>query len=265
MELIEPKDCITFFNSLWGNESAEFPLVKGGGKVKIDGRVIQDINTLSDSEALLNVIFDRIRANRNNIAAISKADIQEAVYMLDAIYHTRLEHHIQIANRIFDGMQKDNLLSDILSVKDPSGKVASRCVDFITRAGKSVNAGYNYAYSFATKFCSWLNPDGFIIMDGIAAGLLAYYIDRKLEANCRNELIPVRGKKLIRSRLGDYKKYTEIYKLFKELYDLAEVSYKEVDVFLWTYGRVLLNYFRKDCPFTPQSPDYCPFFDGEFV
>ncbi len=258
MELLDPKECIAFFNNLWGKESAERTLVKGGDKVKIDGRVIPDISTLNESEELLKSVFERIKANRNNVSFISKRDIQEAVYLLDAIYHTRLEHHIQIANRIFEGMQKEKLLNDILSVKDPSSDIASKCVDYITRAGKIVDDGYNYAYSFATKFCSWLNSGGFIIMDGIAVGLLSYYIDKKLEANYQDELIPTRGKKLIRSSLGDYKKYTELYKLFMKWYDLDEYSYKEVDVFVWTYGRTLINYYKDDCPFTSQSIDYCP-------
>ncbi len=265
MELLEPRGCIDFFKSLWGEEKTNHELIVGGEEVEITENIIPDLECLNDSEQLLNRVFSNILSKKDSVKDIEPFEIQEAVYLLDAIYHTRLEHHIQIANIIYEGINKC-LLSDILSVTDLSSDVAAKCVDYIACAGKKVNEGYNYAYSFATKFCGWLNPKGFIIMDGIAAGLLSYYIDKKLEANCQGDLKQlrdkkmIRGKKLVRSSLGDYKKYTEIYKLFIEWYDLKDhhYTYKDVDMFIWTYGRILINYFKEECPFTLRSIDYCP-------
>lgn len=246
LKLLEPKkDNIVFFNALWGKKSDEHALVEGGELVTIDRNVITDLDTLNKSEKLLNAVFDRIR---NKVDKVEKTDIREAVYLLDAIYHTSLKHHIIVADSIYNGIKKSNLLRDILDVNDPASDLTYKCVDNIACAGKKVNKNYNYAYSFATKFCSWLNPETFVIFDNIAANLLAYY-----SCDNKNEI-----KDIVKS-YGKYGIYVSDYKNFVENKGLNQIYkkqvYKKVDVFMWTYGKALQ---KIENPKFENSPQYKP-------
>ncbi len=39
--------------------------------------------------------------------------------------------------------------------------------------------------------------------------------------------------------LGYYDNFLEVYDKFREKYQLKKFNYKEIDIFMWTYGKIL--------------------------
>lgn len=89
--------------------------------------------------------------------------------------------------------------------------------------------GYQDSYSFATKYVAWTFRDKNIpIVDGYVKSLL-YHINKK---ECFYE-------KLVWNDLEDYPTYCEVYKSFVEHFKLDKYSYKQIDKYLWLYGKEL--------------------------
>ena len=122
---------------------------------------------------------------------------------------------------------------------------AIQCVDAIARVEENKEKKTGYLYSFSTKFCYWIARDYFPIYDSIANGLLSYYLN-----------IPP-------TSLGNYQMYVDAYKSFIDKFNLIECPLKDIDVFLWTYGKALSS---KDV----QNPvakyiSYIPMMNNEFI
>jgi hypothetical protein len=80
-------------------------------------------------------------------------------------------------------------------------------------------------YSFATKYCSFHNSPNYPIYDLL--------VDKLLNAYQRQD-------RFASSSLGNLKNYLhfeQILKDFREFYGLTDVGAKQLDSFLWLYGR----------------------------
>ena len=99
MKLLEPKDYIDFFCDQWNENSlnTEILLYKDGGKVNIR-EYVPGVLYFSKSDELLAHIFDKVKCCNDSNACLT--DVQTAVYLLDAIYHTQLNNPLPIANKI---------------------------------------------------------------------------------------------------------------------------------------------------------------------
>jgi hypothetical protein len=86
-------------------------------------------------------------------------------------------------------------------------------------------------YSFATKYCSWHVPDGYPIFDSIVAKLIGEYqrLDKFTEDFWQNELA------------RDYVRFKRTIEAFREKYGLAEFGFRNLDKFLWLYGKEFLG------------------------
>ena len=84
-------------------------------------------------------------------------------------------------------------------------------------------------YSFATKFCSWHNPEAYVIHDGNVNKCLWRYQKRDKFSRFR------------RDDLYDYEQLTRIIGAFKDHYELHSFTSKEIDKFLWRIGDRLLK------------------------
>lgn len=82
----------------------------------------------------------------------------------------------------------------------------------------------NNCFSFASKYCSWHNPDAFPIMDRFSRGSLYSFCS-------------IKNHKIKKRDLYDYFRYVEIYQQFISLCDFHNISYKDIDKFLWLYGK----------------------------
>ena len=85
-----------------------------------------------------------------------------------------------------------------------------------------------YTYSFASKVYSFINEEKFPIIDSFVVTILSQY--------------DYAGK-ILRTKWGDYSKFIKNYSAFKNAYNLTNKSFKEIDRFIWTYGKILSDYW----------------------
>jgi hypothetical protein len=83
-------------------------------------------------------------------------------------------------------------------------------------------------YSFATKYCSWHEPEKYPIYDSFVDQLLwEYQKGDKFSDFKRGEL------------WGNYLKYKSAIEEFRTHYKLRDYTLKDLDKFLWLYGKDL--------------------------
>jgi len=85
-------------------------------------------------------------------------------------------------------------------------------------------------YAFATKYCSFHNPCEYPIYDS--------FVDRVLRAYQKQD----KFSSLPLGDLKDYERFKEVLEAFVLFYDLRAVNARELDCFLWGYGKEI---FRK--------------------
>ena len=90
---------------------------------------------------------------------------------------------------------------------------------------KSKNTGDRNFYSFATKYCSWHNRDNYPIFDDFVERVLKAYRDRDKFSKFKNE------------DLRSFEKLKVIISDFKIFYQLNRHGLKQIDKFLWVYGK----------------------------
>lgn len=86
-----------------------------------------------------------------------------------------------------------------------------------------------YNYSFATKYCSWHQPDLYPIYDSRVAFCLHAYRKRDRFATFTQEA------------LWDYQTFRNTIKTFREHYGLTAFSFKKIDEFLYQLANRYFN------------------------
>ncbi|MCR4616799.1 MAG: hypothetical protein K5669_01290 [Lachnospiraceae bacterium] len=149
-----------------------------------------------------------------------KKDLKEFLEKINSVYHTRVSE----IDSLVKELKKLGIDSkDSLAKKINSGEVTLPKFVACCKAATG-----NYTYSFASKVFSFINAYEYPIIDSFVATLLDTYE--------YNDRIP-------RSKWGDYSKYIENYNNFKSHFGLTDLSFKVVDKFLWTYAKILLDYW----------------------
>lgn len=80
-------------------------------------------------------------------------------------------------------------------------------------------------YSFATKYCSFHNPDAYPIYDSYVGKILQYYRDTEGFCSFRN------------IDLKDYPTFKRIIAEFRRYFRLEKYTTKELDQYLWQFGK----------------------------
>jgi hypothetical protein len=89
---------------------------------------------------------------------------------------------------------------------------------------KKNNLEINF-YSFATKYCNWHNRENYAIFDSfVKKVLMAYKRKDNFSQFAENDL-------------KDFIKFKKVVLDFKQAYNLTEHCLKEIDKFLWIYGK----------------------------
>ena len=179
-------------------------------------------------------------------------DVLVKVTLLNAFYSTQLynnpatnsqkKHHADIlsmaqhiANKqpdfdkwLYSDNWKDNLKAvDYIAFGDS---------EWVKRNDPKEKNAINDALSFATKYCNWHCPDKYPIVDAIAKGMI-YYLCKDKQSSLYESLY---DKNLIQKDLNDYKRFCEKFNSFRELVserDNREYSVKDIDKYLWQYGK----------------------------
>jgi hypothetical protein len=89
---------------------------------------------------------------------------------------------------------------------------------------KKTGKQYSF-YSFASKYCSHHNGNGFPIFDSYVEKLLKYYRQKDGFFNFRNE------------DLRDYPTFKAAILAFQKAYSLESFTLKQIDQYLWQLGK----------------------------
>lgn len=143
--------------------------------------------------------------------------IHKRVKTLNVLYHTHLwqENIIDIEQFLIQG-------GEVFESKILSGNM-----DTVAALADRNNRN---CFVFATKYCSFVNPDEYPIYDSLVSNVLYYLHNRKplLEGKLSFEMI---------RQNRDYKTFKDIVDMFKKQYGLENCSYREIDKFLWLVGK----------------------------
>jgi hypothetical protein len=135
-------------------------------------------------------------------------DVLIKVVILNALYNTNILAVMEMARHILD-----------LKVDDDLAIAAPQLVDRI--ANIRIRNKTRRNYSFATKYCNWHRPEDYPIYDGYVERLLLDYQRRYSFAN------------FTKADIQDYLKYKAILTAFKVQFKLNDLSFKQIDKFLW--------------------------------
>ena len=168
-----------------------------------------------DGDLLINNLFFKLLDGK-----VRKSELQTAVILLDSIYGTHLQNPMYTADRL--NIRTDEIIEKINNA-DPMAVDMISCINKTSADDKS----NNYCFSFASKFCSFVDSFNYPIFDKYASNLL-FCLDNKAGGNPPVDTITIKK----------YDDYREIYCDFKERYQIY-ASNKDIDIFLWLYGKII--------------------------
>jgi hypothetical protein len=147
------------------------------------------------------------------------------------VYSARIPTILEVANHIV-GLAIDSDLER--GSEELVGKMTRVVV-----AGKAVR----FNYSFATKYCSWQQPDWYPIFDSCVSEYLWHL--RKHDCLSRFH----------REELWDYPELKKIVIEFRDKFGLGRFTFKQIDKFLYFQGGFLLSQKYKSTPEVEAQPE----------
>ena len=163
-------------------------------------------------EDALNKLFVELCPKNDNIS-----DILLKVAALNDFYSTNIYSVFSVAQRIIE--------------LDIDKRLDEEDVNLVNEIKKVMISGKEkHFYSFASKYCSHHRPESYPIYDSYVDHVLSYFRNRD---------------KFYKFKNGDLKEYSAFKRLlaeFQKFYDLQQFSLKEIDRYLWLFGK---EYFPK--------------------
>lgn len=180
-------------------------------------RLVSDFDNdrvISKVEATLADLFQNTYPTNRNLK-----EVTIKVCTLDSLYNTQLSKYraaIPVAEHIVELGVDEQLKSGDISVVE-------------SIAQNTLPDGRSYrCYSFATKYCSFHNPEAFPIYDSYVDKVLQYF-------NTRDAFMTGKMNNKI------YANYVASMKAFMDFYELGGYSMKKIDKYLWQLGSELRN------------------------
>lgn len=228
--LLDPSgELVEQFNSFWekGSKAPE---------KKINLFVVGEWINIFD--LLGNAFFDGLADNDRKIQELIQDDASfyDALGLINSTYHTRLriDYSKMCSRKEFVTMCDEEIEN---YEKGEEDKARTSGFDRFMKVCKDAT-GKN-AYSFATKAFCFHDGKQFPILDKITVTLLARYLGETR-----------------RREWGIYKYYKRDYEMFRQKYGLSEYSFKQIDIFLWTYGIAINQYWKNRGIFDFESISY---------
>lgn len=156
-------------------------------------------------------LFDKFPDNKNLEDILLKISVINDLYSTNIYATYLLAEHIQSLN-IDKELKKGN--SNLVN------KIASGHGIKSTKSKKDRNF-----YSFATKYCNWHNRNEYPIYDSFVDKILKEYRNKE-------DFYKFKG-----ADLHFFEKFKEVIQNFKEFYGLNKYDLKQIDKFLWMYGK----------------------------
>lgn len=153
------------------------------------------------------------------------------VSLINSMYSTNVFNTFKMANHIFriDHIDRKLLKGD---------------VSLINEIGRKHKINKSNFFSFATKYCSFYNPDNYPMYDRYVGKIFWKYLrlTRKqmnpYTKKCRKV---TREEEFVKFLKKDYMNFKRIHDDFRKHYGLSKYSNNELDRFLWLYGKYLFD------------------------
>jgi hypothetical protein len=156
-------------------------------------------------------LFEAFPENKNLEHILLKISVINDLYSTNILGTFNMARHIQrldIDSRLKQG---DTLL--VNEISSGHGIIS-----------KKNNKEINF-YSFATKYCNWHNRDNYAIYDS--------FVNKVLIAFKRKDNFSI----FMETDLKNFTKFKEVVLDFKQFYNLTDHDLKQIDKFLWIYGK----------------------------
>ncbi|WP_051935868.1 hypothetical protein [Salegentibacter sp. Hel_I_6] len=161
-------------------------------------------------QAIIN-LFDAFPDNKKLEDILLKLSVINDLYSTNILGTFKMAKHIQQCD-IDKGLKTGDpdIVHQIATGHDIRTKKNNKEINF---------------YSFATKYCNWHNRDNYAIYDS--------FVDKVLMAYKRKDKFST----FRQSDLKDFSKFKKIIEDFADHYNLTRHNLKEIDKFLWIYGK----------------------------
>ena len=166
-------------------------------------------------EAALNKLFKEICPGNRSIEEVALK-----VAALNTVYATQIYSVYPVAKHIV-GLNMD----DRLAAGD------ERLVDDMKGIAYEGKISHRDHYSFASKYCSFHNPEAFPIYDSYVEKVLLHYRDANRFCDFKQE------------ELKDYPTFKRVIAAFQRHFGLEGYTVKQIDQYLWQFGKEYEEYF----------------------
>ena len=161
---------------------------------------------LTAVEDVMSELFGKYPSNQKLRDILIKATALNSLYNTNIYATVKLAKHI--LNKNIDAKLRDG---------------SPELVDEIAHV--EINGKLRNNYSFASKYCHWHQPEMYPIYDN--------YVDNLLWRYQKQDKFSV----FKQTELRQYKRYKQILEDFKSHYGLSKFRSKDLDKFLWGYGK----------------------------
>lgn len=183
------------------------------------------------------------------------SDVLVKVALLDNFYRTRIPANniVTIARHIVEMNIDDRLYKKPIDV-DLVNEIAYSEKTYKTKSFKTdrvdLHIKINNVYSFASKYCSWHNPE-YPIADSYSKGMLFYINKAAPFYKIDDDKMPSK------ISLNNYRVFCEMYKKFRERYfsNTPDISNKVIDTYLWKYAQNKISDLRSKGLYCSESLD----------
>lgn len=165
--------------------------------------------------------------------ATEECKILTKVILINQIYSTRLNNNLPAVNSEENG--KGPITIDVYTLSHKLASISSRLIEYFSddsapcEAVELINSilppdKYKRVTSFASKYCSWHNPEKYPIYDNISKEFLYRYLKKYKSGVTWN-------------KLECYESFCKYYNVLKGEEFARKRTTKELDQFIWQYGK----------------------------
>lgn len=160
-----------------------------------------------EQEEVLDKVFKKYKSNDDFDNILIKVSILNDFYSTHILSTYNMALHIYKIKNIDKRMKEGDPL-------------------LVERIAKLGNRRY---YSFASKYCSFHNPNEYPIYDDFNSQMLRHFRNDAKQDNI--------DFKFKNKDLKKYKLYKQIINKYRTVFDLEEFNYKNIDRYNWTLGK----------------------------
>jgi hypothetical protein len=160
-----------------------------------------------DADAAITLLIDKFPQNRKIEEVLLKVAAVNQLY--NAGVYTRAIYAV----------------ARLICSLDVDAKLGQGSLALVDEIAHTEITGENHRYVFATKYCHWHRHDAYPIYDDVVSDLLWKYQKANGFATFKQGALDSE----------DYPLYKGIIDEFRCFYGLGEVSYRQLDKFLWRY------------------------------